>query len=292
MKYFTYFILLLAVNVSNAQFENTDVGARASAMNGAFTSVSDNSLAVFYNPAGLGQISDREFSFHYSPAPYGLTELSLASFSYAEPTKIGTFGAGIKSYGFELYREITGQVSYGNSFRSKIYYGLNLNLYHLNIKNYNSASSFGVDIGVMAYLTGFLKWGFYGKNLTGSKIGISKERIAQVYRTGFTLQPRNDLIFALETEKDVKYPFSFRAGFEYNIIDYFDIRAGIGSQPTNFSAGAGFNYSLFSIDYAVQNHPDLGFSHQGALTINFGGLKAKKSARERLSDIAGIEFFN
>lgn len=252
-------------------------------MNGAFTSIADNSLAVFYNPAGLDQLSDREISFHYSPAPFGLTELSIASLSYAEPTKFGTFGAGIKTYGFELYREITGLVSYGNSFRDKIYYGLNLNFYHLNIKNYNSATSFGVDIGAMAYLTDFLKWGFFGKNLTGSKIGESKERIAQVYRTGFTIQPRNDLKFALETEKDVKYPFSFRAGFEYNIIEYIDIRAGIGSEPSNFSAGTGFSYGIFQIDYALQNHSDLGFTHQGALTINFGGLKAKKSARERLN---------
>ncbi|MBN1632945.1 MAG: hypothetical protein JW917_02120 [Ignavibacteria bacterium] len=287
MKYFILFILFLSANVSNAQFENTDAGARAAALNGSFTSIADNSIAVFYNPSGLAQLTNREVSFYYSPAPYGLSELSIASFSYAEPTKIGTFGAGVKTYGFDLYREITGLVSYGNSFRNKIYYGINLNFYHLNIKNYNSASSFGVDIGTMAYLTSFLKWGFFGKNLTGSKIGESKERITQVYRTGFTIQPRTDLLFALEMEKDVKYPFSFRAGFEYTIIEYIDIRAGIGSEPTNFSAGVGFSYSLFQIDYAIQNHPDLGFTHQGGLTINFGGLNAKKSARERLREVFG-----
>jgi hypothetical protein len=279
--------LFLTANVSRAQFENTDAGARTAALNGSFTSIADNSLAVFYNPSGLGQLTDREVSFYYSPAPYGITELATASFSYAEPTKLGTFGAGVKTYGFDLYREITALVSYGNSFRSKIYYGINLNFYNLNIKNYNSASSFGVDIGALAYLTSFLKWGFFGKNLTGSKIGQSKERIAQVFRTGFMLQPRTDLKFALETEKDVKYPFSFKAGFEYTIIEYIDIRAGIGSEPTNFSAGVGFSYSLFQFDYAMQNHPDLGFTHQGALTINFGGLDAKKSARERLQKIFG-----
>lgn len=277
--------MFLSVNVSIAQFENTDVGARSAALNGAFTSVADNSLAVFYNPAGLGQLTDREISFHYSPAPFGLTELSVASFSYTEPTKIGTFGAGVKTYGFDLYREITGLVSYGNSYRNKIYYGINLNFYHLNIKNYNSASSFGVDIGAMAYLTDFLKWGFFGKNLTGSKIGQSKDRIAQVFRTGFMVQPRTDLKFALETEKDVKYPFSFRAGFEYTIIEYIDVRAGVGSEPASFSAGAGFSYSLFQLDYALQNHSDLGFSHQASLTINFGGLGSKKSARERLQKV-------
>jgi len=285
LRYFILLILLSAINIANAQFENTDVGARPSALNGAFTSVADNSLAVFYNPSGLGQMIFREVSFNYSPAPFGLTELSTAAFSYAEPTNLGTFGAGIKTYGYELYREITGIISYGNNYRNRIFYGINFNFYHLNIKNYNSASAFGVDIGTMAYLTNFLKWGFFGKNLTGSKIGTSGERIAQVFRSGFAVQPRNDLLFSVEVEKDVKYPFSFRAGFEYSIMDFIDIRAGVGSEPTNYSTGIGFSYNLFQIDYSLQNHPDLGFTHQGNITINFGGIDAKKSTRKRLSEI-------
>ncbi len=278
------FISFLLIKVSFAQFEFTDIGARAVALNGAYTSVSDNSLAVFYNPSGLGQMKFREVSFFYSPAPFGISELSTAALSYAEPTNFGTFGLGVKSYGFDLYKEITGLVSYGNHYKNRIYYGLSINLYHLNIKNYNSATSFGVDIGAMARITDFLKWGFFCKNLTGSKIGQSKERIAQVYRTGFMIFPRKDIKFMLETEKDVKYPFSFRGAFEYSILipntvgdlpGRIDLRAGVGSEPTTFSAGIGLFLSLFQIDYAFKRHPDLGFTHQGTITINFGGVEIK-----------------
>ncbi|MCX7834033.1 MAG: conjugal transfer protein TraF [Ignavibacteria bacterium] len=278
------FIFVFFIKVSLSQFEFTDIGARAAALNGAFTSISDNSLAVFYNPSGLGQMKFREISFFYSPAPYGISELSTTALSYAEPTKFGTFGLGVKSYGFDLYKEITGLISYGNSYRNRIYYGLSFNLYHLSIKNYNSATSFGVDIGAMAQITNFLKWGFFAKNLTGSKIGQSKERIAQVYKTGFAIQPRDDLKFIIETEKDVKYPFSFKGAFEYSIFitntignmpGRIDLRAGVGSEPTNFSAGIGLFLSLFQIDYAFKKHSDLGFTHQGTITINFGGVEIK-----------------
>ena len=273
MRIFLIFILITLANVSYSQFENIDIGARPAGMNGAFTSLADNSLAIFYNPAGLNQMKFREASFYYSPAPYGLTELSTAAVTYAEPTKIGTFGAGVRTYGYELYREINGLISYSNSYRGRIFYGANVNIYNLSIKNYNSATSFGVDIGALAKLTDFLQWGFFAKNLTGSTIGESKEKIAQVFRTGFAFTPRNDLAIMLETEKDVKYAFSFRAAFEYTPIKYFQVRAGVGSEPTSFSAGAGFKYNIFQIDYGIQNNPDLGFSHQVGLTINFGGLK-------------------
>jgi len=273
LRIFLSFILILLANVSYCQFENTDVGARPAGLNGAFTSLADNSLAIFYNPAGLSQMKDREVSFFYSPAPYGLTELSSAAVTYAEPTKYGTFGAAVKTYGYELYREINGLVSYSNNYKGKIYYGANLNIYHLAIQNYNSATAFGVDFGALAKLTDFLQWGFYAKNLTGSTIGQSKEKIAQVFRTGFTFKPRGDLNLILETEKDVKYAFSFRGAFEYSPVQFFQVRAGIGSEPTTFAAGAGFRYSIFQLDYGFQNNSDLGFTHQAALTINFGGLK-------------------
>ena len=37
-------------------FLNIDVGARASAMGGAFVTMSNDASDVFYNPAGLGNI--------------------------------------------------------------------------------------------------------------------------------------------------------------------------------------------------------------------------------------------
>lgn len=267
-----FFILLIcfsAVKSSYAQFENTETGARAIGLNGAFTSLSDNSLAIFYNPGGLGQIQHREISAFYSPSAFGLSELSSATISYAEPLPFGTAGLGIKTFGFDLYRELNAALSFGKSFNEKIFVGVNLNLYHLAIQNYNSATAFGIDAGAIAQLTGFLKWGFFAKNVSGTKIGISEQKLPQVYRTGFTISPNNELNFVADAEKDVRYPLSVRAGMEYMLNQYLDIRAGVGSQPSVFSGGVGFKYKMIRVEYAVSKHFDLGMSNHFSVTVRF-----------------------
>ena len=274
--------ILAAINSTYAQFESTDIGARASGLNGAFTSVSDNSLAVFYNPSGLGQMIYREVSVFYNPSPFGVSEVSTLALTYAEPLKFGTFGLGIKSFGYELYRESNVILSYGNSFTDKIFLGFNLNYYYLNIKNYNTASSFGADIGAMAYISGTLKWGFFAKNITGATIGKSGEKLAQVYRTGFTAKPREDLNLILEAEKDVRYPLSVKAGLEYFVNEYIDLRAGVGTEPAAFSGGLSLNYNLFQLDYSIYSNGELGITNQGSLTVNFGGNNAKKNSMTML----------
>ncbi len=241
-------------------------------------------MAIFYNPSGLGQLKYREVSAFYSPSPFGIGEISTAALTYAEPLKFGGLGLGVRSFGFDLYRETNIILSYGNDFREKIFYGINLNFYSLNIQNYNSASTFGADIGAMAYITDFLKWGFFAKNFSGSKIGESEEKLAQVYRTGFTFQPRNDFNLILEVEKDVRYPLSFRSGLEYSVNDFIDLRAGVGTKPTSFSGGISVNYNLFQIEYAIYNYQNLGITNQGSITVNFGGNTARKLAKEQLKN--------
>jgi len=280
----TVVICILALKSSYGQFEFTGVGARAIGLNGAFTSLSDNSLAVFFNPAGLGQISFREISAYYGPSQYGISEISTAALTYTEPMNFGTFGLGLKTYGFDLYRESELIISFGSSYEGKIFWGLNLNYYDLTIKNYKSASSFGADIGGLAYITDFLKWGFFAGNITGAKIGESRQKVSQIYKTGFTIQPETDLNLVLEFEKDVKFPLSFRGGLEYFVNEYVDLRSGIGTQPVAFSGGISFNYNILQLDYSIINHQDLGLSNQISVTANFGGSKARKLIREQLKN--------
>lgn len=270
-----------------SQFELLDVGAKPIALGGAFTSLANNSNAVYYNPAGISQMQFREVSIFYSPAPFGLKELANGSVNFVEPTKFGTFGLSAKTYGFELYKEITATLTYANNYRKKIYYGANVNYYNLKIQNYGSDATFGIDVGVLAYLTDFLRWGFSAFNLNRPTVGTLKDKLPQVYRTGLSVQPRNDLNFVLDVEKDTRYTASVKAGVEYTLYEMVDLRAGIGTEPTKFSGGIGFYYSLFEIGYGFYNHQDLGLTHQGTITINFGGDKGRKQMRDALKNAFG-----
>lgn len=143
-------ILIVSFRFNYAQFELLDLGAKPIAIGGAFTSLANNSNAVYYNPAGISQLPFREVSIFYSPAPYGLKELANGSVNFVEPTKFGAFGLSAKTYGFELYKELTVTATYSNNYRKKIFYGININYYNLKIQNYGSASTVGIDVGALA----------------------------------------------------------------------------------------------------------------------------------------------
>lgn len=275
-------IILFLFKSSSAQFESQDIGARAIGLNGAFTSLSNNSLAVFYNPSGLGQLEYTEVSVFYSPSPFGINQISSAAFSFAKPAAFGCIGLGLKTYGFDLYRESNLILSYGNSFSGKFFYGLNLNVYNLSIQNYGSAISYSADAGALTYLTNFLRWGFFAGNVNGAKIGSSKAKLPQIYRTGFTAQLSEEFNLIFEAEKDVRFPLSFRSGFEYFIGEYFELRSGISTEPVSFAAGVSIDYDIFQIEYAIHNYQDLGITNQASLTINFGGTASRKLMREQL----------
>ncbi|MBD3217903.1 MAG: hypothetical protein GF310_06450, partial [candidate division Zixibacteria bacterium] len=53
------------VATAGAQFLEIGVSARAVAMGGSFTSIADDASAVYYNPAGMTQIFEKEFMFSH-----------------------------------------------------------------------------------------------------------------------------------------------------------------------------------------------------------------------------------
>ncbi|MBU2531062.1 MAG: UPF0164 family protein [Elusimicrobia bacterium] len=46
-----------AIGTTSADFLNLPIGARAAAMGGAYTAISEDASAIYWNPAGLVQIS-------------------------------------------------------------------------------------------------------------------------------------------------------------------------------------------------------------------------------------------
>lgn len=66
------------------------------------------------------------------------------------------------------------------------------------------------------------------------------------------------------TNSDWKYD-----RINYDIVEYFSVRTGFSNEPSSFTAGIGINYTLFSLDYAVFTHPDLGLTHQAGIIISF-----------------------
>jgi hypothetical protein len=60
-----FFLAFISSNLyAQAEWVYTGDGARAAGMGETFTAVSDDSTAVFWNPAGLGQVKNLEISYN------------------------------------------------------------------------------------------------------------------------------------------------------------------------------------------------------------------------------------
>jgi hypothetical protein len=112
--YLMIFTFVLSTSVYGA-FEQNELGARSSALGGAFFGLADNSWVIFYNPSDLARLAYNELSF-YLPQQFGLKELSTTAITGNCNSKIGIIGLGLRSFGFSLYKEITGSLSYANEF--------------------------------------------------------------------------------------------------------------------------------------------------------------------------------
>jgi hypothetical protein len=272
MKHATMVLLLCVQCEMYAAFEHLARGSGSIAMGGAAIAVSGNPWAAFSNPAGLSTFDERILSIYYSPQPFGLKELAHGSFSYTEPTAIGTFAASGSRYGFELYREVDLQISYGNDISDLLSAGATVHYYHLSIERYGSAQTFGVDVGLLAQLTEQIRWGFSAFNINVPTIGSAKEKLPQVFVTGIAYSPIPELTLAVDLEKDVRYPVELHAGIQYMFLDLLAARVGTTNDPSIFSAGLGIRYSFVQLDYAFANHSELGAMHQMSLSLYLGDL--------------------
>lgn len=125
-------ILLAGAISAQAAFEDVGVGARATGLGNAFTSIADDVYAVYYNPAGLGTIDRPQAATTYSRLLTGLSDnsnLQNSFLGYARPIQHGRHGAWAGAWNqfslSGLYRETMVYGSYGRQiFAEKVPTGL------------------------------------------------------------------------------------------------------------------------------------------------------------------------
>ena len=309
------FVLLLLVLVLNSLFsQNENLGttgfsflkvnysARAAAMANAYTGIANGSEAVFFNPAGIAQLKNRQLSSTYMNYLVGVQcgsavftfprsdTRSIAVFSQfltASETRTladedgnyngtdGTFGISDILIGITDSRELTDVLNLG----------INLKYLRESIDG-NSASAIVLDIGVLHQTTNEnLKLGVtiknIGKQLTYFTDDKFTEKLPKTVVVGFGYHPDRKFYADFDVYRPLAGDFSFRAGIEYMIYEIFKLRAGYNSQAKNWKAGGdlqnlagvslglGINWHRYTVDYAVNSYGDLGLVNQISLIIDF-----------------------
>ena len=255
-----------------AAFEPFACGSRSSAMGQSLVALRGNGWSAFENPAVLQTVVTRTLSVHYVPQPFELKELARVAASYVEPTAWGSLALSASQFGFELYKETRVVLSYGDDILPSISAGVNLNYYSLSIRNYGSASTFGVDVGLLVDVSERVQWGFATFNLNAPAIGAAKEKLPQVFSTGVAFHPIDDATLTAGIVKDVRYTGELRFGVEYVLLEMVAVRAGTTNEPNTLNAGIGIGYAFIQLDYAFSSHNELGVTHQFSLSLSLGDL--------------------
>lgn len=103
-----------------AEFLNVPVGARATAMGGAFGATASDASALYWNPAGLASLPGRAASFE-TATWYAGVDFNYAAVS--SPTPFGTVAIGVTSIAFpeEDVIDETTQAPTGETFKAGSY---------------------------------------------------------------------------------------------------------------------------------------------------------------------------
>lgn len=268
MKLYITIIIICLLTIS--AYTQYNPGAKQISLSNSDVALSNDVFSLFNNPAGLSQMNWREIGIYYSPAPFGLTELANGFIAYHEPTDIGSFGFGGMTYGFELYKESRLSLAYSYNVDNKFFIGSTFNYQSVSIKNYGNDGVFFINLGGLAYISNELRIGFSLSNLNRASISKDDNQIPTVINAGISYEVSSDITINTAIEKDISFKPSIQFGVNYDIIEYLSLRTGFSNEPSRYSAGIGINYSMFSLDYAMFTHNDLGLTHQAGIVISFG----------------------
>jgi hypothetical protein len=275
------FTLCLLLFLNPQIYPQYSPGARQISLANSDVALANDVFSIFNNPAGLAQLNWREVGIYYSPAPFGLTELSNGYVAYNEPFNFGSISIGGMTYGFDLYRESKVVLGYSYNYENILFAGLTINYHSYSIQNYGSTSAFYINAGGLVYILDELRWGFFVNNLNRASVADIDDQIPMVFATGLSFDIIQNFSLNFALEKDIRFNPSVQFGIEYDIIEYLSLRAGTSNDPSRFTAGVGINYSIFSLDYAFFTHQDLGLTHQAGIILSFGKEGSRSSAVRR-----------
>ena len=220
------------------------------------------------NPALPATVEGRALGIFVSQA-YGLDELRFSAFRYLEPTSLGTFGADVRTFGFDDFRDTKISLDYAHGFglgSTRIFNaGIRIRYSQLSITSYGSASAIGISVGGHASLLPALDLGFAATNINQPEIADSN--LDRNLSAGLLYAASERMRFSADLVKEVRHPVSFRGGIEVSPVETFVVRAGATTNPTRFTMGAGVRLSKITASFISERHENLGWSPAAEISI-------------------------
>ncbi len=201
---------------------------------------------------------------------FGLKELAQYNISGLVKSKFGNFGFSTQLAGSSTFKENNIGFAYGRKLSSKLDIGAQFNYYNYRIPGYSGASAIYFDVAALMHVSEKLNIGFQVSNPTSvTLLKTENEKLPALYKIGMGYDASKDFFVAAELLKTEGQEVAAVAGFQYNFLKQFFVKAGVNTQTSLLFTGAGIKLRYFRLDIAGSYHPQLGFSPGILITTNF-----------------------
>jgi tetratricopeptide (TPR) repeat protein len=276
--------LAFAAGSSRAQDGGTEpifstlggVGSRAIGLGGAFTSLADDGSALYWNPAALRNVQDKQIMAMYMPISGDFADGTTFTYLGAVyPTlSAGAWGIGFlrasSSFeGFDAasvplgtqdYSETHVLLGYAFERRDGFLMGALASGVNFKIANQQvagaSGTSAGIDLG-FRYSPNFAKSLSVGLNFQdlaapAYKLNVQDDIVPMKVLAGlgytYVLKNQSALRVMVQADMPAEADMSLHAGVEYAFARYVSLR--VGMDDSNITFGLGVIVSSFGLDYA------------------------------------------
>lgn len=266
---------IFAIGESGGLVFDINTGARPASMAGVFIAKADDANSIWYNPAGIANMSKYEIALTYDKNLLGMNN---TWFSFIIPFQtIGSFGISVlyssiqdidnghEDTPVKVY-DIAGIAGYSYAFSKNLLAGLNIKYLGSYLGDYSSWG-LGFDIGFLYYVNDKISLGLVCQNI-GTSMKFDSEETSLPLRIGGGIDAKvlslNEHI--LSFGMDVKYnlPDSYLTSgvaVEYLYNAMFALRLGYILEQNSLNgltAGAGIQSVINNIkvkfDYAFIPH--------------------------------------
>ncbi|MFH2070689.1 MAG: PorV/PorQ family protein [Elusimicrobiota bacterium] len=287
---------------TTASFLKIGVGARNIGM-GETGSISEDVNGVYWNPAGIASLKEKEISFMHAA---WLEQINYEHLAFAMPMGAGAIGAAVNylsmspmaTYdkdGVKIENEtftandLAVTLSYGKSFSLSnardmgLNIGVNLKYVSSSIEK-ESAAALASDIGSQIKLkNGKIKFGLAVQNIgSGMKFKNETDPLPFNIKLGsaYTLMagPSSPLLLAIDVNIPADNDARVNLGVEF-IQKFGPLRLSprVGYKTntrgleglSGLTAGMGFNINTYCLDYAFVPYGLLGDTHRVSLSVKF-----------------------
>lgn len=273
-----------------------DGNARPSAMGGAYSSLAEDANALIYNPAGLARVGKNEATFMHNQYLQGLTQEYMAvatkwgwgaAVNYAHLGNITRTTIRDQDETLDKFAlsAMTLSGGYGYTFFDTLSVGAAAKLIRESIDD-TSVHAFAGDAGVLYSVPGYrgLNLGASFQNI-GPRVRFDRdaERLPTLFRGGvsyaFKIKEYESTV-AADLIKDLHGKARVGLGGETVVARKIAVRVGwAGRNDADYgvTAGLGWRFPAFNIDYAIVPFGELGFTHRLSATVRWGEAKVAKA---------------